>query len=204
MRLSRYRRCLLDLRDLGYERVFSNNLGEAAGVSAVQVRKDFSAFGISGNRKAGYRIEYLLERINAILGKEHPQHVVLIGAGNLGSALLKYRGFAREAIRIVAAFDADPAKHSRTGPIPVLPLAELFSFIRQHQVKVAILTVPAAVAQEVAEQLVSAGIRGILNFSPVSLKVPQKVIVSNINLAIELENLLYHVNAAERHASQAG
>jgi len=203
MRLSRYRRCLLDLRDLGYERVFSQNLGEAAGVSAVQVRKDFSIFGITGNRKAGYRIDSLLERLNDILGKTQMQDVILVGAGNLGSALLKYRGFGREAIRIVAAFDADPAKHTRSGPVPVLPLAEIFSFVRQHQVKVAILTVPAAVAQEVAEQLVSAGIRGILNFAPVSLKVPRRVIVSNINLAVELENLLYHVNAVEKRPQTA-
>ena len=198
LRLSRYRRCLLDFRDLGYVRVFSDNLGEAARVTPTQVRKDFSLFGISGNKRGGYRIDALLEQINRVLGKTSLQKVVLVGAGNLGSALLKYRGFEREEIVIEAAFDADPAKQTQAAGVPVLPLSEIFSFVREHGVRVAVLAVPAAVAQEVAELLVSAGIRGILNFAPVHLKVPELVVVNNVNLAIELENILYHVHVLER------
>ncbi len=194
LRLSHYRRCLYQFQELGYTRVFSKNLGQAAGVSPAQVRKDFSFFGLSGRRKGGYLISELLEKINRILRKDKTEKVVLVGAGQLGSALLKYRGFEKEGIQIVAAFDADPAKIGKKGEIPVYPLDDLFHFIRQEVVRVAILTVPASVAQDVAERLVAAGIRGILNFSPVTLKLPERVIVSNINLAIELEHLLYYVN----------
>lgn len=198
LRLSHYRRSLLEFRDLGYVRVFSENLGRAAGCSAAQVRKDFSLFGISGRPKSGYLIEALLEKINGILGKNRTEKVVLVGAGNLGSALLRYKGFEREDIGIAAAFDADPAKQGKVGGIPVFPMADVFSFVRENGVRTAVLAVPGVVAQDVCETLVSAGIRGFLNFAPVTLRVPERVVVHNINLAIELENLIYFVHVRER------
>jgi len=197
-RLCRYRHCLKDLKNLGYVKVFSDNLGEAVGVSAAQVRKDFSLFGISGNRKGGYIIDDLLEKINHILGKDEIQKVILVGVGNLGSALLKYKGFEKEGIQIVSAFDADPAKQVKVGNIQVYPIKDISEFIKNNNIKIAILTVPGIVAQEVCEMLVSAGIRGILNFAPVNLRVPEGIIVSNVNLAIELENLVYFVCSMER------
>ncbi|HOJ39547.1 MAG TPA: redox-sensing transcriptional repressor Rex [bacterium] len=198
LRLSHYRRCLRQFEELGYTRVFSRNLGQAAGVSAAQVRKDFSFFGLSGRRKGGYIIAELLEKINQILKKDRIEKVILVGAGHLGNALIKYKGFEKEGMQIVAAFDADPAKLGKKGEVPVYPMDELFRFVRDYGIRVAILTVPAAVAQDVGERLVSAGIRGILNFSPITLRLPERVIVSYINLAIELEHLLYYVNESQR------
>ena len=202
LRLCRYRRTLKDLKELGYVKIFSDNLGEATGVTATQVRKDFSLFGISGNKKGGYLIDNLIEKINYILGKDEIQKVILVGAGNLGSALTRYKGFEKEDINIVAAFDADPAKNVKVNNIQVHPIKDVFDYVRNHKVRVAVLAVPSMVAQEVSEILISAGIRGILNFAPVTLKVPERIIVNNVNLAIELENVIYYVNARERNEKQ--
>ncbi len=198
LRLCRYRRTLKDLKELGYVKIFSDNLGEATGVTAAQVRKDFSLFGISGNKKGGYLIDNLIEKINSILGKDEVQKVIMVGAGNLGSALARYRGFEKEDINIVAAFDADPAKQGKVNNIQIYPIKDVFEYVRNNKVRVAILAVPATVAQEVSEILVSAGIRGILNFAPVTLRVPERMVVNNVSLAIELENVIYYVNARER------
>jgi len=199
LRLCRYRRCLKDLKELGYVKVFSDNLGEATGVTAAQVRKDFSLFGISGNKKGGYVIDNLIEKINNILGKDEVQKVILVGTGNLGSALLKYKGFEKEDIHITAAFDADPAKQVKVGNIQVFPIRDILDYVKQNRIKIAILAVPSSVAQEVTEQLVAAGIRGILNFAPINLRVPESIMVSNSNLAIELENVIYHVSIREKN-----
>ncbi|MEI6845783.1 MAG: redox-sensing transcriptional repressor Rex [Candidatus Firestonebacteria bacterium] len=202
LRLCRYRRTLKDLKELGYVKIFSDNLGEATGVTAAQVRKDFSLFGISGNKKGGYLIDNLIEKINSILGKDEVQKVIMVGAGNLGSALARYRGFEKEDINIVAAFDADPAKQGKVNNIQVYPIKDVFEYVRNNKVRVAILAVPATVAQEVSEILVSAGIRGILNFAPVTLRVPERMVINNVSLAIELENVIYYVNAKERGEKQ--
>jgi redox-sensing transcriptional repressor len=197
LRLSRYRSSLKNLKDLGYVKVFSENLGELAGVTSVQVRKDFSIFGISGNKKGGYLIDALIEKINTILGKDEPQKVILVGAGNLGSALLKYRGFEKEDIFLTAAFDADPAKIVKTGNIHVNALKDLPDYVKANKIDVAILAVPSAVAQEVTDLLMKSGIKGILNFTPVTLRVNEDMVVNNVNLAIELENIIYYVRAKQ-------
>jgi redox-sensing transcriptional repressor len=202
LRLCRYRRTLKDLKELGYVKIFSDNLGEATGVTAAQVRKDFSLFGISGNKKGGYLIDNLIEKINSILGKDEVQKVIMVGAGNLGSALARYRGFEKEDIDIVAAFDADPAKQGKINNIQVYPIKDVFEYVRNNKVRVAILAVPATVAQEVSEILVSAGIKGILNFAPVTLRVPERMVINNVSLAIELENVIYYVNARARGEKQ--
>jgi redox-sensing transcriptional repressor len=193
---------LKDLKELGYVKIFSDNLGEATGVTAAQVRKDFSLFGISGNKKGGYLIDNLIEKINSILGKDEVQKVIMVGAGNLGSALARYRGFEKEDIDIVAAFDADPAKQGKINNIQVYPIKDVFEYVRNNKVRVAILAVPATVAQEVSEILVSAGIKGILNFAPVTLRVPERMVINNVSLAIELENVIYYVNARARGEKQ--
>ncbi len=198
-RLFRYRRCLRDLKELGYVKVFSDNLGEASGVTAAQVRKDFSLFGITGNKKGGYIIDALIDKLNYILGKDEVQKVILVGTGNLGSALLRYKGFDKEDIQVSAAFDADPAKQMKSGVLQVYPVKDILDYVKTNRIRVAILAVPSVVAQESAEMLIAAGIRGILNFAPVTLKVPEKVIVNNINLAIELENVIYHVSVREKN-----
>jgi len=199
LRLCHYRYCLKSFKNLGYTKIFSDNLGEMAGVSSTQVRKDFSLFGISGNKRGGYLIDNLIEKINFILGKNEMQKVILVGVGNLGKALLKYKGFEEEGMQIIAGFDVDPAKQVKIGNISVYPLREMTEFIKSNKIKIAILTVPGLVAQNTAEKLVSAGICGILNFAPVTLKVPEKVVVRNVNLAIELESIIYCTNVKERN-----
>ena len=128
------------------------------------------------------------------LGTTRLQPVILVGVGHLGLALLSYRGFEKEGFEIIAAFDIEPQRRrEKQITQPILGMEELPSFVKEHKVKMAIVTVPAAVAQEVANQLIGCGITGILNFAPLVLEVPEEVMVNNVNLAIELENLSYFI-----------
>ena len=191
-RLSIYLRCLARLRDNGIGTVSSEALAKAAGVKSTQLRKDLACFGTFGTRGLGYDVAELSNKIADELGTSRLQPVILVGAGHLGLALLSYRGFEKEGFEIVAAFDAEPArKREKEIKQPIYGMDELASFVKNQNVKMAILTVPAAAAQEVANRLVRAGITGILNFSPIVLSVPEKLMVNNVNLAIELENLSY-------------
>jgi redox-sensing transcriptional repressor len=191
-RLSIYLRCLARLRDNGIGTVSSEALAKAAGVKSTQLRKDLACFGTFGTRGLGYDVAELSRKIADELGTSRLQPVILVGAGHLGLALLSYRGFEKEGFEIVAAFDAEPArKREKEIKQPIYGMDELPSFVEKQSVKMAILTVPAAAAQEVANRLVEAGISGILNFSPMVLSVPERVMVNNVNLAIELENLSY-------------
>lgn len=163
-----------------------------AGVKPTQLRKDLTYFGQFGTRGLGYDVEQLTKMISDLLGTTSLQPVILVGVGNLGRALLAYRGFEQEGFEIVAAFDVAP-RHTRQLAIPVYGLEKLPEFAAKRLVKMAILTVPATSAQEVANTLVQAGITGILNFAPLVLQVPEDVMVNNVNLAIELENLSYFI-----------
>lgn len=193
-RLSVYLRCLARLRENSIGTVSSEALAKAAGVKPTQLRKDLAYFGTFGTRGLGYAVADLFKKIAEELGTSHLQPVILVGAGHLGLALLSYRGFGREGFEIVAAFDADPRRHrDKKVRQPILGMHKLPELVRQNGVKMAILTVPAAAAQEVANLLVSAGITGILNFSPIPLSLPEDVMVNNVNLAIELENLSYFI-----------
>jgi redox-sensing transcriptional repressor len=197
IRLSRYKNALNRLKALNFVRVFSDNLADAAGVTAAQVRKDFSLFGIAGNRRGGYKVEELADQLNRILGKDQLHEFIMIGVGNLGRALLHYPGFAKSGISVVAGFDIDPTKYNRDSQPPILPLEELAEVIRARGIKLAILTVPDYAAQQVLELVLAAGIKGVLNFAPICLKAPQGCVVNNINLETELENLIYFINAAD-------
>jgi len=193
-RLSIYLRCLARLRENSIETVSSEALAKAAGVKPTQLRKDLAYFGTFGTRGLGYDVADLSKKIADELGTSRLQPVILVGAGHLGLALLSYRGFGKEGFEIVAAFDADP-RRQRDKKIrqPILNMNKLADFVRENRIKMAILTVPAAAAQEVANQLVNAGIAGILNFAPIPISVPEEVMVNNVNLAIELENLSYFI-----------
>ena len=193
-RLSIYLRCLARLREKGISTVSSEALAQAAGVKPTQLRKDLAYFGTFGTRGLGYDVADLSKKIADELGTSRLQPVILVGAGHLGLALLSYRGFGKEGFEIVAAFDADPRRQrDKKVRQPILGLSQLPDFVRDHGVKMSILTVPAAAAQEVANQLVAVGIMGILNFAPIPLSVPEEVMVNNVNLAIELENLSYFI-----------
>ena len=191
-RLSIYLRCLARLRENGIGTVSSEALAKAAGVKSTQLRKDLACFGTFGTRGLGYDVAELSKKIADELGTSRLQPVILVGAGHLGLALLSYRGFEKEGFEIVAAFDAEPGrKREKEIKQPIYGTDELAPFVKQQNVKMAVLTVPAAAAQEVANLLVQAGITGILNFSPIVLSLPEKVMVNTVNLAIELENLSY-------------
>jgi len=193
-RLSIYLRCLARLRENRIETVSSEALAKVAGVKPTQLRKDLAYFGQFGTRGLGYDVEELSKSISQELGTSSLQPVILIGVGNLGLALLSYRGFEHEGFEIAAAFDLDPERRrEKKVNQPILGMEELEGFVRKHRVKMAILTVPAVAAQEVANGLIQAGITGILNFSPIVLSVPEEVMVNNVNLAIELENLSYFI-----------
>ncbi len=194
-RLSKYRHTLGRLNALGFTRIFSEYLAEKVGVNPSQVRKDFSVVGIKGNKRGGYIIEEMLAQLDEILGKGEVQKVIIVGVGNLGRALLNYKGFERDKITVAASFDIDPAKQKDSGhPVPVLPLGLLDNFVKTHRIKVGILSVPEMEAQQVFEQMVASGIIGVLNFAPIQLKSTKKCHVNNVNLEMELENLFYFVN----------
>ncbi|HUR45059.1 MAG TPA: redox-sensing transcriptional repressor Rex [Candidatus Saccharimonadales bacterium] len=193
-RLSVYIRCLQRLKGNAIRTVSSEALAKAAGVKSTQLRKDLTYFGQFGTRGLGYDVEQLAKMISDLLGTTRLQPVILIGVGNLGSALLRYKGFQQQGFEIVGAFDMDTTRKRDKNYEHILhPIEQVTDFIREHTVKMAILTVPPEAAQEVTNMLVAAGIEGILNFAPIVLTVPEEVMVNNVNLAIELENLSYFI-----------
>lgn len=200
IRITRYYRALNRLRAIGLEKVFAHNLSDAAGVSAAVVRKDFSILAIHGQKRGGYEITELIDKLSALLGKGEPQNVIVVGCGRIGKALMHYSGFEPDGIRVVAGFDTDPIVYSDAShPVPVYPLSRIEEVIEALDVRVAIITVPEASAADTAEKLMEAGIRGILNFSPITLK-PRPVaegenpcVIHNINIALELEQIFYQL-----------
>ena len=190
-RLLRYRSLLLKMQDLGFETIYSYNLGKEAGVSPEQVRKDFSQFGIKGKKKGGYNVIELLFTINNIFRKDELQNVILVGQGNIGNAMLQYRGFKNRMIKIVASFDIDPSKYRKKCPVPCYPMEELGSVVADLGVKTAIVAVPDRAVQEVCNQLIEVGILGILSFAPTIIKAPPHITINNISISHELELLIY-------------
>ena len=193
-RLLQYRFCLNRLKELGFEKVFSYTLSEEAGVSPEQVRKDFSHFGIKGNKKAGYDIDSLIDTLDDIFISHENQNVILVGMGNIGKALSQYRGFKQSNMNILAAFDIDPSKQVKSFGIPVYPLEMMPEIIQKNKVEVAIIAVPTLSAQYICDNLIAQGIKGIMNFAPVILKVPKGILVNNINLSNELQSIVHCVS----------
>lgn len=193
-RIFLYRSCLLRLKQMGVDRVFSYTLAGETGVTADQVRKDFSEFGIRGSKRGGYDINVLLENMDTIFHRNKDNNIVLIGMGNLGLALSKYSRFVQRNMNIVATFDIDPFKQKIRSGVPVYPMSRLNEIIDRFKVKVAIVAVPEISAQEVVDELTRLGITGIVNFAPVLLKVPAYVTINNVNLCDELESVIYYVH----------
>ncbi|MDF1561050.1 MAG: redox-sensing transcriptional repressor Rex [Bacteroidales bacterium] len=192
-RILSYHGLLMRLKAMGVTRVYSYTLAGKAGVTPEQVRKDFSEYGIKGNRRGGYLTESLIRAIEVIFSRDRKSNVVVVGMGNLGQALSRYERFAGRGINIVATFDIDPYKHKSRSDIHVYPMERLEEITERFGVTVAILAVPEISAQEVCDELVNLGIRGIVNFSPVLLKVPQYVVVNNVNLSDEIESVILSV-----------
>lgn len=197
MRLLRYKNALRRMKSFGFIKAYSNNLGDAIGLSSVQVRKDFSLFNISGNKKGGYVIDELLNRIDEILGNQISHNIILIGYGKIGNALINYSGFESEAIKIVAAFDQDPEKVNREAEIPILPVEELRDYIINNKIEVAIIAVPDIEAQRIFDHICNAGIKGVLNFAPIKLLDRPDCIINDVNIADEIESIFYFINDLE-------
>ena len=179
---------------MGVEKVFSYTLANETGVTSDQVRKDFSEYNIKGNKRGGYDINDLLEKMENIFHRNKDHNIVLIGMGNMGLALSKYSKFVQRNMNVVATFDIDPFKQKMRSGIPVYSMSRLKEIIDRFRVKVAIIAVPEISAQEVADELIRHGIMGIVNFAPVLLKVPPDVIINNVNLCDELESVIYYVH----------
>jgi redox-sensing transcriptional repressor len=198
-RLSIYLRCLAQLDEDGVKTISSQELAERFHLHSAQVRKDLAYFGEFGIRGIGYYVASLRGELQRLLGLNREWQVVLVGFGNLGSALYHYRGFARQGFRIAAIVDDDPAKAGRAvDGLPIHPLAELPRVAKQHGIQIGVVAVPAEAAQMVADRLVAAGVRSILNFAPARLKVPRDVRLQNVDLSIELENLSFHLAQGPR------
>jgi len=196
-RLSFYLRQLETFQRAEKHTISSKQLGDALGYTDAQVRKDLAYFGQFGHPGIGYRVEELISQLRKILGTDKVWNVLLVGAGNLGRALIAYRGFLRKGFRLGAIFDADERKVSQAfGELTVWPMDKLAAVAAEQRIKLAILSVPAEVAQAVADKLVAAGIRGILNFAPVSITVPPDVAVQGVDLAVQLEQLSFKMSLA--------
>ncbi len=194
-RLLNYKNLLYQLQNLGFVKVFSDNIADALGISSSLVRKDFAIFGIAGSQKGGYEIASILSKINDILGKNEVQKVILVGVGRLGTAFLQYgKGFTDEGIKIVAAFDIDPGKIDEKAEIPVLPMAQITGYIQENDIKFAIIAVPEPAARQTIDLLKAEKIQGILNFTSLKVKSTDETIINNVNIEHELARLIYTVN----------
>ena len=194
-RLPIYLRALQRLSEKGILTTSSQELGEIIGISAAQIRKDISQFGEFGKQGTGYSIPFLIERLRDILKVDRVWEVVIVGMGDIGHALARYNGFANRGFHISMVFDNDPAKIGQiVGEFEILDTATLAEKIKQHKIKIAMLTVPAAVAQEMADQLVKAGIKAILNYAPTSLNVPRGVYVQHTDPVTHLQRMTYYLD----------
>lgn len=203
-RLSRYRNVMRKMKGLGLVKVFSDNLADAIGVSPSLVRKDFSMFNLTGNKRGGYRIDELVAKLNALLGKDKKQQIIIIGCGKLGKALMNHNGFPRVGIRVVAGFDSDPEVRDPDAPIPILHINKMKEFITENQIRVAALTVPEPAAQSIVESLRKTCVKGVINFAPLTLKSDEDFLIHNINIEQEIENLFYHIHFSENKPGQDG
>jgi redox-sensing transcriptional repressor len=191
-RLSRYRRILYGLQAEGVASVYSHQLAELSGVSAAQVRRDMMAIEPSGSSRMGYDVQHVVDSISRLLDADKPEGVVLVGIGNLGRAIIDYFSGRRPNLSIVAAFDIDPTKVNRViHGCRCYLLSEISSYIREHDIRVGIIAVPAPGAQEVADILVNTGITGILNFAPTRLRIPPDVYIEDRDMTTSLEQVAY-------------
>lgn len=189
-RLPLYYRFLTNLHNQGKKRVSSKELSDAVKVDSATIRRDFSYFGALGKKGYGYNVDYLLEFFKSTLEQDEVTEVALIGVGNLGTALLNYNFSRNNNTKIAKAFDRSESRvGQKVGDVPIYHIDELEDQL--GDVEVAILTVPAAVAQEIADRLVAKGIKGILNFTPARLTLPEDVRIHHIDLSVELQSFVY-------------
>lgn len=195
-RLSLYLRFLQEASARGEATISSEELAQRGGTTSAQVRKDLSFFGSFGKRGLGYSVPELLREVQEILGLNREWSVALVGAGKIGSALISYRNFQRRGFEIRAVFDSDPEKIGRPwGEQTILPDAELERVVREEEIEIVIVAVPADAAQSIVDRVVGSGVRAILNFAPVRLRVPEVVALRNVDMVVEMEGLTFALNS---------
>jgi redox-sensing transcriptional repressor len=197
-RLSLYLRFLEEFENAGLTTVSSEELAARGGTTSAQVRKDLSFFGSFGKRGLGYQVAELTQRMRRILGLEREWRVVIVGIGKIGSALAQYEGFQQRGFHVVGLYESDPSKIGReVDHLPVRPIDALAEDNRERPVDIAVIAVPASAAQRVVDQVVAAGITGIMSFAPIQLHVPADVTLNTVNMAMELERLSFALSNRE-------
>ena len=197
-RLPRYYRYLGELLENGMERISSNELSDRMQVTASQIRQDLNNFGGFGQQGYGYNVKYLYQEIGKILGLDKTYNMIIVGSGNLGQALANYVKFEKRGFRIIGMFDNNPAlKGKKVRGIEVQMLDELETFMKEHEIHIATLTLPKAGAEEVAVKLVEGGVKAIWNFAHTDLDVPDDVVVENVHLSESLMQLSYNITRRE-------
>ena len=200
-RLPRYYRFLGELLNQDIQKISSRELSEKMRLTASQIRQDLNCFGGFGQQGYGYNVEYLYQEIGRILGLDKTHHLIIVGAGNLGQALANYMNFERRGFIFTGVFDNNPALYGRKiRGIEVRPMEEVADFVEQNNVDIAVLTIPKNSAEEVADRLVSVGIKAIWNFAHVDLKVPKEVQVENVHLSDSLMKLSYMLERYEKES----
>jgi len=193
-RLPVYLRALQRLADKGVLNTSSQELGEMIGISAAQIRKDISQFGEFGKQGTGYSIPFLVEQLRAILNVDRVWEIAIVGMGDIGHALARYNGFANRGFHVSMVFDNDSNKvGQKVGEFEIFSTNNMVEKMKQQKIKVAVLTVPASAAQEIADQLVKAGIKAILNYAPISLNVPDDIHVQYIDPVTHLQRMTYYL-----------
>lgn len=193
-RLPRYLLALNEMAKEGMHTVSSKLLAERLGRTAAQIRKDLSSFGGFGKQGSGYPVYELIEALQKILHVDRIWDVAVVGAGDLGRALARYPGFPRRGIQISLLFDVDPkVVGTQVGSVTIQHIDFLETEIEHHGIEIGILAVPAAVAQEIADRMVAAGIEGILNYAPISLLLPERVHIQHINPVLQLQTMMYYL-----------
>lgn len=194
-RLPIYLRYLKELQMRNVQTVSSQDLGQKLDLNPAQIRKDLAYFGEFGKKGIGYDVSYLIEKIRQILKLDQDLNVALVGAGNLGRALCNYNGYTKEKMKIVAVFDSSPEKiGTRINHLVVQPMSELSQTIKDLNIRIGIITVPASEAQNVANEFIASGVEAILNFAPAIIKVPPNIRVHNADFTTDLQSLAYYLD----------
>ena len=205
-RLSVYLRCLNLLEQAGIRTISSRELAEQFHLNSAQIRKDLATFGEFGVRGVGYDVPLLKQHLIRILGLNKQYNIIIAGAGNLGLALAAYRGFNTEGFRIGGLFDSNAERVSALvgNGLPAYPMGEMKRIVKKERINIAILAVPAAAGQTVLDQVVAAGVRAVLNFVPVRLRVPEGVEIVTVDLKIQMESLAYHLTQIDGRIGRVG
>jgi redox-sensing transcriptional repressor len=194
-RLPIYLRALQRMMQAGQSVTSSQELSERLGISAAQIRKDLSQFGEFGKQGTGYNIEYLIEQLRHILKVDRVWDIAIVGAGDIGSAVARYQGFTDRGYRVTMVFDNDPQKvNTQIGPYIVQDYHQMIEIIQQAGIKVAMIAVPAAQAQDVADELIKAGVKAILNYAPININVPEGIFVQHTDPVTHLQRMTYYLD----------